>query len=72
MKLPLETTKSTTCPHCGKAFGCQASLGVSCPCFQVQLSEDIREFLAQKYLNQCLCNDCLVALGGVLISSTDI
>ncbi|MFN3303937.1 MAG: cysteine-rich CWC family protein [Roseateles sp.] len=51
-------TLPDTCPRCGGGFACGASAG-HCDCFDLQLSEALREQLAARYPGQCLCLRCL-------------
>ena len=52
---PLEA--GNTCPRCGQAFHCGAG-DTRCVCFELRLSESLRQALAQQY-ECCLCVGCL-------------
>lgn len=46
------------CPRCGGGFECGADAG-HCDCFGIRLTERLREQLAQRYPDRCLCLRCL-------------
>lgn len=46
------------CPRCGGGFECGANAG-HCDCFGIRLTERLREQLAQRYPDRCLCLRCL-------------
>ena len=48
------------CPRCGGSFHCAASEGF-CDCFELQLSDTLRQTLAEQY-SSCLCISCLKQL----------
>ena len=45
------------CPRCGQGFHCGAA-EAHCPCFDLRLSDALRQQLAQQYAG-CLCLACL-------------
>ena len=50
--------KTKACEACGESFACEISLGKSCWCGELKLSEDTRQELRAKY-RDCLCRACL-------------
>ncbi|MBB4845939.1 hypothetical protein HNP55_004493 [Paucibacter oligotrophus] len=48
------------CPRCGGGFHCGAQ-DQRCDCFDMKLSEDLRQRLGQQY-SGCLCLACLRTL----------
>lgn len=55
---PTTLTPPDTCPRCGGGFACGVKAG-HCDCFDLQLSQALREQLAARYPGQCLCLRCL-------------
>jgi hypothetical protein len=55
------STPEARCPRCGGGFHCGAQQG-HCDCFSLPLDALLREALAQRYGERCLCLDCLRAL----------
>lgn len=49
-----------SCPRCGGSFHCGAA-DARCDCFDLQLSEALRQRLAAQY-SRCLCLACLRSL----------
>ncbi|MBL7744440.1 MAG: cysteine-rich CWC family protein [Chitinophagaceae bacterium] len=46
------------CQRCNAAFECKPGNITQCQCFEVQLSEEQRAYLEEKY-GDCLCRKCL-------------
>ncbi|MFO7808585.1 cysteine-rich CWC family protein [Guyparkeria sp.] len=50
------------CPRCGNGFECRLGSIHRCQCVDIALSDEMRESIAHRY-DDCLCRDCLMALG---------
>ena len=57
---PLNLLADDRCPRCGGGFHCGAQ-DARCDCFDLKLSEALRQRLSQQY-STCLCLNCLRAL----------
>ncbi len=53
------------CPRCQKKFECKQGNITQCQCYTVELSEEQRSYIEQRY-NDCLCRDCLQYLSAEL------
>ncbi|MHC5200819.1 cysteine-rich CWC family protein [Myroides sp. LJL119] len=51
-------TKNKLCTHCKAIIDCRAEDIVNCDCTKVNISGELRVFLAKSY-HKCLCNNCL-------------
>ncbi|MHB9010684.1 MAG: cysteine-rich CWC family protein [Ignavibacteriaceae bacterium] len=49
------------CSICSIAFECKVGNITQCQCFEVQLSEEEKEFIYNQY-QDCLCKNCLIEL----------
>jgi len=54
---PAKALPDDRCPRCGGGFHCGAQ-DARCDCFDLQLSEALRQRLSQQY-SSCLCLACL-------------
>ena len=52
---------NAACPRCGGGFACGANAG-HCDCFELRLSERLRERIAREHPGACLCLRCLKQL----------
>jgi len=50
------------CPRCGGGFEGRLGSIHRCQCVDIVLSDAMRESIAQRY-DECLCRNCLIALG---------
>ena len=57
---PEPADRNESCPRCAAPFYCGAA-DPRCDCFDLQLSEALRQRLAVQY-HRCLCMPCLRAL----------
>ncbi|WP_354001272.1 cysteine-rich CWC family protein [uncultured Methylophaga sp.] len=46
------------CPRCGDEFVCKPGAVPICHCFEVKLSKEQREWIAERW-EGCLCGSCL-------------
>lgn len=49
------------CPRCGQAFACKPGNITECQCFGINLTEEEKAFIAEKF-DDCLCRNCLLDL----------
>ncbi|EGG99030.1 hypothetical protein imdm_1598 [gamma proteobacterium IMCC2047] len=49
------------CPRCGAAFECKVGSILICHCSDVQLSEQQKALIAERW-DDCLCHGCLMAI----------
>ncbi|MFT3825753.1 MAG: cysteine-rich CWC family protein [Chitinophagaceae bacterium] len=49
------------CSRCGKPFECKVGNVTQCHCSNIDLTDEQRSFIAQRY-QDCLCHQCLLDL----------
>lgn len=53
--------ESKSCVRCNGSFECKSGNITQCQCFDINLSEEEREYLYFTY-NDCLCIKCLASI----------
>lgn len=57
----MPTHEAKNCPRCQQPFECKVGDISHCQCNGIQLTEEERSFIEQRY-SDCLCRSCLEAL----------
>ena len=53
--------ETKVCPRCGKYFECKMGDIHNCQCSTVQLTNEAREMVGEKF-EDCLCKACLLSI----------
>jgi hypothetical protein len=56
------THEEKNCPRCGAGFECKGGSITECQCYGVELNNEERAFIEERYGDDCLCRSCLLEL----------
>jgi len=59
------------CPRCGNAFECRVDDIEQCQCYGIQLQQETRAAIAERY-TACLCSKCLLEVDEQIPSGESI